>query len=254
MKRFGIVSAAALLGLSCLTAVPVQAESQADLVWQAAYQKVLTTYSRMQGFEGSPSREESGSRWDLYDIDGDNTPELFISPDNGHAFGVMIYTCIEGEPKLLQTEETQAFGEYGVCAVNTEHHMIGVFQTGTGIVNRTFYSMEGGTVTKLDSFMNDAETYLEDQRDQTKWMLNGAEVTAAMYFSAYDTYANILWKEDVGRSYAFNDRSPLSSELRSVRAAAPPDMKTALVGGAVAAFAVALIASIVSKLIRKSEP
>ena len=253
MKRFITAAGAAVMALSCLTAAPVSADSRKDLIWQSAYQKVLTTYSRMQGFDGGKTKDSSGARWDLYDIDGDNMPELFISPDNSHAYGVMIYTCVDGEPKLLQAGEDQAFGEFGLCAVSTDKHMLGSFHTGMGIVSRTMYKLEGGTLKKLDSFMNDAEAHLEDQRDKTVWQHNDEQVTAAQYYAAYDPYASILWKEDVGRTYAFSDRSPLSSELRKVQAAAPPDVNTALVGGSAAALFVALIAALISIISRREK-
>lgn len=253
MKKFIMAAGAVLTALGCLTAAPVSADSREDLIWQSAYQKVLTTYSRMQGFEGGKTKDENGARWDLYDIDGDDTPELFISPDNSHAYGVMVYTCVEGEPKLLQAGEDRAFGEFGLCAVCTDKHMLGSFHTGMGVVSRTFYKLENGTLKKLDSFMNDAESYLEDQRGKTVWEHNGEQVRAAQYYAAYDPYAAILWKEDVGRSYAFSDRSPLSSELRKVQAAAPPNMQTAVIGGLSAAGAVALIAAVTSVIIRREK-
>ena len=253
MKRFITAAGAAVLALTCLTAQPVSADSRKDLIWQSAYQKVLTTYSRMQGFSGGKTKDESGARWDLYDIDGDETPELFISPDNSHAYGVMVYTCVDGEPKLLQAGEDQAFGEFGLCAVSTEKHMLGSFHSGMGVVSRTMYKLEGGTLEKLDSFMNDAESHLEDQRDKTLWQVNEERVTAAKYYAAYDAYASILWKEDVGRTYAFSDRSPLSSDLRIVQAAAPPNMQTAIIGGCAAAVVISLIAAIVSVIMRQEK-
>ena len=108
MKRFITAAGAAVMALSCLTAAPVSADSRKDLIWQSAYQKVLTTYSRMQGFDGGKTKDSSGARWDLYDIDGDNMPELFISPDNSHAYGVMIYTC--AVCKATKTETVKAVG------------------------------------------------------------------------------------------------------------------------------------------------
>lgn len=251
MKRIGILTAAVLLGT--MTAMPVRADNTSDAIWQSAYQKVLTTYSRMQGFEGSPSKEESGSRWDLYDVDGDGTPELFISPDNSHAYGVMIYTCVDGSPKLLRAGDAQAFGEFGMCAVNTEHHMIGSFHTGMGVTSRTFYGLESGSLVELDSFMNDAESYLEDQRDNTVWQVNGSDVTSSMYMATYEPYSGIIWKEDVGRTYAFSDRSPLASGVRFAKSAAPPDMQSAFAGGSIAALILALIASLTSILMRRKK-
>ena len=70
MKPTGLL--AAVIGLSLVTSVPVSAREAGQLDWQIAYQKVLTTYSRMQGFQGGTSKEDLGSRWDLYDVNGDN--------------------------------------------------------------------------------------------------------------------------------------------------------------------------------------
>lgn len=249
MKRFARL-AAAMLGLSLLAAVPAHADDKKDLEWQTAYQKVLTTYSRMQGFQGGDSRDDSGSRWDLFDVDGDGTPELFISPDSSHAYGVMIYTCVRGEPKLLQTADTQAFGEFGLCAVNVEQHLVGSFRTGMGEVDMRFYTLENGTLTELERFWNNSGVYPEDDQSQVTWMHGEAEVTSADYTAAFTPYADLIWKEDVGRMYAFTDRSPLSSPLRAAQSAAPPNLRVALLAGSLAAVAVALVSALISRRIR----
>lgn len=249
MKPTGLL--AAVIGLSLVTSVPVSAREAGQLDWQIAYQKVLTTYSRMQGFQGGASKEDLGSRWDLYDVNGDGTPELFISPDNSHANGVMVYTCLSGDPKLLQADGQQAFGEFGLTAVNAQGHMIGSFHTGSGVEMRSYYRLEKGELVLIDSFMNDEESYPDTQKNKAVWQHNEKSISKEEYETAYAPYADIVWKEDVGRRYAFNDRSPLASELQNAGAADPPDMKTALIAGSAAALVVALVAGIVSKLIRR---
>ena len=249
MKRTGILPAM-LLGLTLLQAEFVQAAGgQTD--WQLAYQKVLTTYSRMQGFEGGSSKEDYGSRWDLYDIDGDGSPELFVSPDSSHLYGVMIYTCIDGSPRLLQCGTQQAFGESGLTAVNAEEHLLGSFRSGTGIMFRTIYRLEKGTLTEVASFMTDIDSYPDSQKNKAVWQVNGVSVSQADYEADYAPYANLVWREDVGRTYAFSDRSPLAADSKRPVAAAPPDMKTALITGSIAALVLAAAAAITSLLMRR---
>ena len=246
MKRFELLPAVLLLGMQLLSPAQVQADSNTEQTWHLAYQKVLTAYSRMQGFEITSAEDTYGARWDLCDVDGDGTPELFISPDDSHVNGVMIYTCQAGEPVLLQCGSQQAFGENGLTAVNTDEHMIGSFHTGSGIILRTFYKLENGKLTQLDSFMSDIESYPEDERSKAVWELNSRSVSKKDYDAAYEPYSKIVWREDVGREYAFIDRSPLAAVKRSATAGDPPDMRSALLWGSVAALFCALCAAIIS--------
>lgn len=250
MKRTGILAAVLLLTV-ILSAPSVHAARHEAEDWQLAYQKVLTTYSRMQGFEGGASKEDYGARWDLFDIDGDGSPELFISPDNSHAYGAMIYTCVKGEPKLLQTVDQQAFGEFGMAAVNVQEHLLGSFHTGSGIVQQKLYKLENGQLVELASFMNDFESYPDSQKDKAVWQVNGRNVSQSEYDAAYAAYEGLVWKEDVGRTYAFNDRSPLASDAEMSVAAEPPDMKTAAIAGSIAAVVTASTAAAASVLMRR---
>ena len=240
---------AILLGANLL--LPAQAaDSNTERTWHLAYQKVLTAYSRMQGFEVKSADDPYGARWDLCDIDGDGIPELFISPDDSHVNGVMIYTCQAGNPVLLQYGSQQAFGENGITTVNTDKHLIGSFHTGQGVEQRTFYKMKNGKLTLLDSFMSDIESYPEGEKSKAVWELNSHTVTKERYDTAYTPYTEIVWSE-VGREYAFIDRSPLAAVKRSLTADDPPDMKKALIWGCTAALIAAVCAAIVSLLWRR---
>ncbi len=252
MKRIALIPAL-VLGMQLLSPLSAGADDTAEQTWHLAYQKVLTAYSRMQGFEIGSTDDSYGARWDLCDIDGDGTPELFISPDDSHVNGVMIYTCIAGNPVLLQCGSQQAFGENGVTAVNTDEHMIGSFHTGSGIELRTFYKLENGKLTQLDSFMSDIESYPDDEKSKAAWELNSRNVRKEQFDAALEPYTKIVWREDVGRSYAFIDRSPLAAVKHSAAADAPPDMKFALTWGSAAALTVSLIAAIVSIIGRRKK-
>ena len=231
-----------LLSLALIVvSLPVFPAATAEADWHALYRDYLTAHP-----EGA-ARQMLG----LCDLEGDGTPELFISPDNSHANGVMVYTCLSGDPKLLQADGQQAFGEFGLTAVNAQGHMIGSFHTGSGVEMRSYYRLEKGELVLIDSFMNDEESYPDTQKNKAVWQHNEKSISKEEYETAYAPYADIVWKEDVGRRYAFNDRSPLASELENAGAADPPDMKTALIAGSAAALVVALVAGIVSKLIRR---
>lgn len=251
MKRAALLSAALLLGMHLISPLTAQADSKdTERSWHLAYQKVLTAYSRMQGMEIDNTSEEYGSRWDLCDVDGDGTPELFLSHDDSHVNGVIIYTCLEGEPVLLQYKDRQAFGECGVTAVNTDEHLIGSFHTGSGIVQQTFYRLENGKLTELDSFRSDIESYPDDEKSRAVWEYNSRSVSKAEYDAAYEPYSTIVWRENVGRAYAFMDRSPLAAVRSSSVADEPPDMKSALIWGSAAALIAAVCAAVISILWR----
>ena len=246
MKRIAI-PAALLIGLSAMTAAPVHADSSSERTWHLAYQKVLTAYSRMQGFDAGGD-EETGARWDLCDIDGDSIPELFISPGTDPSLGVMLYTCQGGEPLLLQSGTQQTFGSCGLLAVNTDEHLIGSFRTAEDVVQRTFFKLENGRLTQTDSFLTNVETSGSGGRSRSVYQHNGLSVSRPNYDTAYAPYGNIVWREDVGREYAFIDRSPLAGVRQSAVSQDPPDMKKALIWGSAAGVFLAVCAAVASLL------
>ena len=249
MKRI-VIPAALLLGFSIIAAAPAHAEESSEHSWHFAYQKVLTAYSRMQGFEAGNSEEDTGARWDLCDVDNDGTPELFISPGSDPGMGVMIYTCLAGEPLLLQSGSQQTFGSEGLVAVNTDEHLIGSFRTAEDAVQRTFFKFENSRLTQTDSFLTNIESSERTGRKKTVFQYNNLDVTRQSYDAAYEPYGTIVWREDVGRKYSFIDRSPLAGVKQSIMAQDPPNMKSALFWGSTAGAFVALCSAIASILWR----
>ena len=116
-------------------------------------------------------------------------------------------------------------------------------------MRRTFYRLENGRLIQLDSFMNDIESYPDDEKSKATWEVNSRSVSRKEYEAAYERYSTIVWREEVGREYAFIDRSPLAAANRSATGA-PPDMKSALIWGGSAALFCAICAAIVSILWR----
>lgn len=213
--KYTVFLAAALFAVN-LTAMPVQAHGG----WQDVYQQVLEEYRHTDNYlpetvveDDSGSRWNLGSRWDLCDINGDNIPELFISPDSSHVFGCLVYTYSNGTAVPLEAREGQTFGEYGVTNVDTESHVIRDYHFGMGMEVFGYYAFDGTMLTELDRFVGTSVYLGEGAGTQDTYQHNGEEISEAVYTDAVDAYESRSWMENVGRAYSFDNFAPLTGGL-----------------------------------------
>lgn len=251
------IPAAALLAACFL--LPVQAHAAS---WQEAYRETLDAYRSSDSYYPETTGEVTfGARWDLCDVNGDDIPELFISPDTSHAFGCRVYSFIGGEAVLLEEREGQLFGEYGLTNVCPEAHLIRGYHFGMGTEIIGYYAFDGEQITEKDHFIATSVYLSEDEGTEDTYTRNGAEISEEEYNAAVEGYEALAWTENVGRAYSFDDMSPLEGGGAAAVSEAPvpltdfrenvPDMKLAVIFGTIGACVLCAAAALVSKLLRR---
>lgn len=132
--------------------------------------------------------------FDLFDMDNDGIPELFMSIDNYHAAGVFVYTFKNGTLVNLSGGNT-IFGSYGEAAVSADGYLTSGYM-GMGMTSDYFYKLEG------DKLVLKKNIVLEEFPDPTdddpyhfslKYKVNDEYVTEEEYKSAFDEYDAHDW-------------------------------------------------------------
>jgi len=139
------------------------------------------------------------SMYDLYDINNDGIPELFISTGSTYASGsVEVYSYINSECKLIDI----TFQNYGTTSVIPSENMLYDGSGHMGYFHDYYYSFDGYEITVLDSF------YCNLNAEPCEYYHNDIQVTEEEYNNAIANYEN-LETVSVGRRYFFNTGSSL---------------------------------------------
>lgn len=162
--------------------------------WQEAYAAQLRNYARTEDYVYYD--DGTGTMYDLYDIDGDGTPELFVSQGAFHVSGCMIYTFDGSECVYLQT-----LGEWGVVSVIPAGPYVLSAYSGMGYHSYGFYQFDGGahTLALTDSFNDNSDTGYE----VVEYYHNNQQVSQMAYESAMAFYTNHPWVTNIGRDFYF---------------------------------------------------
>ena len=142
--------------------------------------------------------------FDLFDMDNDGIPELFMSIGDYHAAGVFAYTFKNGALADLSGDNT-AFGSYGEAAVSADGWLTGEYM-GMGITYDSFYQLDGDKLVLKKSIVS--EEFPDPTDDDTyhfslKYKVNDEYVTEEEYKSAFDEYDAHDWVT-VGRGTLFS--------------------------------------------------
>ena len=179
-------SAAALL----TAALPVTAEAVEDKTydkilfdsWQDAYHVVLSDCYGSEEYNFADKDITSGSRFELYDIDHDNVPELFIS-DSGYKMG----TCTVYSFYNNKLSKPVVLGAYGNSFADPNaSYLIHNYQH-MGVHEITYFKLEKGVFTKEISFMdNTANEGMEGV--EIVYAINGENVSETKYVQEKEKY------------------------------------------------------------------
>lgn len=130
--------------------------------------------------------------FDLFDMDDDGIPELFVSIGDYHAAGVFAYTFKNGALADLSGDNT-AFGSYGEAAVSADGCLTGEYM-GMGITYDSFYQLDGDKLVMISNVemgeIPDGDDY---ENIITYYKVNDEDATEEEYNSAFDEYDAHDW-------------------------------------------------------------
>jgi hypothetical protein len=153
--------------------------------WKGAYKAALETFRQSGDYTES-------SMFSLCDINGDDTPELFISEDICHAAGVHVYTF---DNELTEFGE---FGSDGKTLYCTDSGILLSFYMQGGECHSTYYRPEADGLVELAYFYNNS-----GRSETDVYKLNDVEVSEEEYNSELEKYqGNFI---SLGRDFQFTD-------------------------------------------------
>lgn len=140
--------------------------------------------------------------YDLFDINGDYIPELFISDGGFHVSYCHVYSFIDSEcVKILDDNFA-----YGTLYAVPEKNLIIHYSTQMGYSSLYVNKFNGKEALCIDTF-ND--NIMNADYETVYYKRNNTEVTAYEYISAYNSYIrNNTYS--VGRQFNFNDISAIN--------------------------------------------
>lgn len=132
--------------------------------------------------------------FDLFDMDNDGIPELFMSIGDYHAAGVFAYTFKNGTLVNLSGDNT-TFGSYGEAAVSADGYLTSGYM-GMGMTSDYFYKLEGDKLVLKKSIVSEEfpdPTDDDPYHFSLKYKVNDEYVTEEEYNSAFDEYDAHDW-------------------------------------------------------------
>ena len=168
-------------------AVNVSAAKQSD--WKSLYSDFLH----------EELKDDYDFAFSIFDIDGNGTPELILSPGNVHLSQCGIYTVSDGKLTLVDNE----VGSNGICfCVPAKHYVISSYM-GMGAMSESYFTLGGSTLTPAVSFYNDEYAVKDGDPEYT---INDKKVTAEEYEKEYEKYHS---PDEIclGRTYPLSNSS-----------------------------------------------
>lgn len=141
--------------------------------------------------------------FDLYDLNSDGTPELFISEGCYHLAGVRVYTVSEGT--LADMTGEYGYGSWGACQVCADGYLLSSY-SGMGAQMLTYYRMDKNTLVPIVDAECDMLYDDDDNAATDRYLINGAEVTEEEYDAALKDFYLCEWVS-VGQQYAINEET-----------------------------------------------
>ena len=226
IKRITAAFSAAAMLAAAIPAQTIAAEDYSDMnfaSWRSAYYFVLRDCMKSKDYNFDKNDADS-SRYELFDIDEDNTPELFVSSGTSRAGKCTVYSYYGG--KLSEPVE---LGTYGVAYANSGAHYLVHNDTYIGVKTLDYYKLENGEFTKEISFL-DNELNKGKEGIELTYRVNGTEVSETEYSKErkkYDKYElsphgrtdcpeeMIVVKDDVCYNFMFDEYMAINHTVQS---------------------------------------
>lgn len=166
--------------------------------WKEIYAKELREYLNSKEYM-------SDSMFDIFDIDGDDIPELVISDSAVYMGTCKIYTISNGN---LVKPNDERYGSCGVVYCSEKLHMLYGDYLQHGRFIFSFYQLTKNGVERILSGYNDEYAVFDET---PTYQIDGENVTKEKYEEEYHKY-NLEDFEEVGRKYELNE-STIASVL-----------------------------------------
>ena len=166
--------------------------------WQEIYKAKLSEYYNSDEYTNDQN-PQSGSMFDLCDIDDDGIPELFISEGIYTSANVRVYTVANNE-----IQELLHGGSYGELHVNKKCSYIMTDWVRVGYEQHEIYHLND---TDCNMIINLAGSYAYEDgtyENAEGYSINDISVTKEEYLKQYKNYLDDIDWEFCGRKFNFN--------------------------------------------------
>ena len=163
--------------------------------WQELYEQKLNEFMSSDKFSEVAQRGLEESRFDLFDLNADGIPELFISANNDHKTQCEIFTVSGG-----QVVSAGTIGEYGAFTYYPDFKLINDEYSGDGFVVGKFISFDGTALTDYFSYSDNSGS--ASKGASIKHEINGKSLSLPEYDEAMEMYKNAR-TVSIGRKYTF---------------------------------------------------
>lgn len=167
--------------------------------WQSLYEQKLNEFAGTENFSEIAQNGLGESRFDLFDINDDGTPELFISANNDHKTQCEIFTVADG-----QVISAGVLGEYGAFTYYPELKLMNDEYSGEGFVVGKFISFDGKSLKDYFSYSDNSGS--ASKGAEIKHEINGENLSLPEYDEAMEMYRNAR-TISIGRKYTFGASS-----------------------------------------------
>jgi len=150
--------------------------------WQEAYFNVIRAAAEnVQKYDFDDT--EYGSRYELYDIDSDGTPELFISESTYRPAAVDVYTYYDGH--ISDNIEIGVYGQ--VFCADTAPYLV-YDDTHMGYRASTYYELKDGKFVHLASF---SDNTANAEHEEVYYNIGGKPVSETEYVQAREQFDHL---------------------------------------------------------------
>lgn len=163
--------------------------------WQPLYEQKLNEFAGTEKFSEIAQNGLEESRFDLFDLNNDGTPELFISANNEHKTQCEIFTVSDG-----QVISAGTLGEYGAFTYYPELRLMNDEYSGDGFVVGKFISFDGKSLKDYFSYSDNSGS--ASKGTAIKHEINGENLSLPEYDEAMEMYRNAR-TISIGRKYTF---------------------------------------------------
>ncbi|MCR4794174.1 MULTISPECIES: hypothetical protein [Ruminococcus] len=168
------------------------APSDISFDWQQPFKATIDS------FKGS-ERYSDDSMFDIYDLTGDDIPELIISPSSEASSKCDVYMLIGSNADLIATT-----GSYGTLQYIPSQTAIGFSYDGETFSLGEYLTFKEGSFNKEFDFFNNSGSAASGAT--IRYEINDNEVTLAKYEEYLHLYRDFVTAE-VGRKYTMGDNA-----------------------------------------------